>query len=105
VQVTGKRFTAQVRASDVQVERLAEVPPQFRGLISGNFNLSGPLENLSASTIRGSGSGSLNVAGGTVTARNAQLNNGRFSAQVQASGVQVERLAEVPPQLRGTALR
>ena len=101
VQVTGKRFTAQVRASDVQVERLAEVPPQFRGLISGNFNLSGPLENLSASTIRGSGSGSLNVAGGTVTARNAQLNNGRFSAQVQASGVQVERLAEVPPQLRG----
>jgi len=101
VQVTGKRFTAQVRASDVQVERLAEVPPQFRGLISGNFNLSGPLENLSASSIRGSGSGSLNVAGGTVTARNAQLNNGRFSAQVQASGVQVERLAEVPPQLRG----
>ena len=101
VQVTGKRFTAQVQASGVQVERLAEVPPQFRGPISGNFNLSGPLENLSASSIRGSGSGSLNVAGGTVTARNAQLNNGRFSAQVQASGVQVERLAEVPPQLRG----
>lgn len=100
VQATQQRFSAQVRASGVQVGRLAEVPPQFRVPVSGNFTLSGPVKNLSAATIAGSGSGSLNVAGGTVRASNIQLNNGRFTAQVRASGVQVGRLAEVPPQFR-----
>jgi len=101
VQLANGRFSAQVRASGVQVERLAQVPPQFRGPLSGNFNLSGSLTSFSPSTISGSGSGSLNVAGGTLTASSVQLANGRFNAQVQASGVQVERLAQVPPQLRG----
>ncbi len=101
VQVTWKSFSAQVRASGVQVERLANVPPPLRGPLSGTFNLSGPLSALSPETIRGSGSGSLNVAGGTVTATNVELRNGRFNAQVEASGVQVERLANVPPPLRG----
>jgi translocation and assembly module TamB len=101
LQLANGRFEAQVRASDVQVERLANVPPPLRGPLSGNFNLSGSLASLSPETIRGSGSGSLNVAGGTVTATNLQLANGRFSTQVEASDVQVERLANVPPQLRG----
>jgi translocation and assembly module TamB len=101
VQLANGRFSAQVRASGVQVERLAQVPPQLRGPLSGNFNLSGSLTSFSPSTISGSGSGSLNVAGGTLTASSVQLANGRFNAQVQASGVQVERLAQVPPQLRG----
>jgi translocation and assembly module TamB len=100
VQLNNGRFSAQVQASGVQVERLAEVPPQFKGPLSGNFNLSGSLENLSASTISGNGSGSLNVAGGTVTARNVQLNNGRFSAQVQASGVRWSVLPKCHPSLR-----
>ncbi|HEY9797744.1 MAG TPA: translocation/assembly module TamB domain-containing protein [Leptolyngbyaceae cyanobacterium] len=101
VQVAGQRFQAQVRASAVQVERLAQVPPQLRGLVSGNFNLSGSLTSFSPSTISGSGSGSLNVAGGTVRASDVQIANGRFRTQVQASGVQLERLAQVPPQFRG----
>lgn len=100
IQVAGKRFTAQVQASDVQVGRLAEVPPQFRVPVSGNFNVSGPLTNITVATIQGRGSGSLNAAGGNIRATNIQLANGRFTAQVQASGVQVGRLAEVPPEFR-----
>jgi translocation and assembly module TamB len=100
IQVAGKRFTAQVQASDVQVGRLAEVPPQFRVPVSGNFTVSGPLTNITVATIQGTGSGSLNAAGGNIRATNIQLANGRFTAQVQASGVQVGRLAEVPPQFR-----
>src|ERR671933_176255 len=95
------RFNAQVRADRVQVERLAQVPPQLKGPLSGNFNVSGSLDALSLDKIRGSGSGTLNVAGGTVTATNAQLAEGRFNAQVRADRVQVERLAQVPPQLKG----
>jgi translocation and assembly module TamB len=100
IQVAGKRFSAQVQASDVQVGQLAEVPPQFRVPVSGNFTLSGPLTNITVATIQGNGSGSLNVAGGKVNATNVQLANGRFTAKGQASGVQVGQLAEVPPQFR-----
>ncbi|AFZ20495.1 translocation/assembly module TamB domain-containing protein [Allocoleopsis franciscana] len=100
IQVTKKRFTAQVQASDLQVGRLAEVPPQFRVPVSANLRISGPLTNINAATIQGSGTGSLNLAGGKVRATNIQLANGRFTAQVQASGLQTGRLAEVPPQFR-----
>ncbi|HEY9707183.1 MAG TPA: DUF748 domain-containing protein, partial [Oculatellaceae cyanobacterium] len=51
VQVAAGRFRAQVRASGVQVNRFAQVPPQLGGLLSGNFNLSGSLASLSPSTI------------------------------------------------------
>ncbi|HEY9609443.1 translocation/assembly module TamB domain-containing protein, partial [Allocoleopsis sp.] len=101
IQLANGNFTAQVQASGVEVGRLAQVPPQFRGALSGDFNLAGALANLSPSTIQGSGSGRLNVAGGTVRATNVQLADGRFTAQVQASGVEVGRLAQVPPQFRG----
>src|SRR5919199_762109 len=100
IQATQKSFTAQVQASEVQVGQLAEVPPQFRVPVAGNFRIAGPLSNIGAATIQGTGSGSLNVAGGTVRATNIQLSKGRFTAQVQASGVQVGRLAQVPPQFR-----
>jgi len=101
VQLADGRFRAQIQASGVQVESLATVPPQFKGPVSGNFNLAGSLTDLSPAKVTGSGSGSLNVAGGTVNATNVQLADGRFSAQVQASGVRVERLAEVPSQFQG----
>jgi translocation and assembly module TamB len=101
VELRNGNFTAQVEADGVRVERLAQLPPQIRGPLSGNFGLSGKLASLSPSTIRGSGSGRLNVAGGTVTATNVQLANGRFTVQGRASDIQVERLAQVPPQIRG----
>jgi translocation and assembly module TamB len=99
LQLADGRFTAQVRASGVEIGRLATVPPQFNSPLSGVFNLSGALASLSANTIKGSGSGSLNLAGGTVTANNIQLSEGRFTAQVRASQVQLGKLAAVPPQL------
>jgi hypothetical protein len=101
VQLRNGRFTAQVQASSVQLGRLASVPPSLQGGVSGNFNLSGSLTSFSPSTIQGSGSGRLNIGGGTLTARNVQLSNGNFTAQVQASGVQLGRLASVPPSLQG----
>ncbi|HEY9604418.1 MAG TPA: translocation/assembly module TamB domain-containing protein [Allocoleopsis sp.] len=102
IQAVGvQRFTAQVQASGLRVERLTNVPPQFRGPLSANLTLSGPIANLNLSAVRGSGTGSLQVAGGTVTARNIQLANGRFTTQVQARGLQSGRLAQVPPQFQG----
>ncbi|HEY9597078.1 MAG TPA: DUF748 domain-containing protein, partial [Cyanophyceae cyanobacterium] len=100
LRVIGQRFSTDILASGVQVNRLAQVPPQFSGPLSGNFTLSGNLAAFSPSTLSGSGTANLNIAGGTVTAQNLQLNNGRFSTRIQAAGVQLGRLAQVPPQLQ-----
>ncbi|MBW4647269.1 MAG: translocation/assembly module TamB domain-containing protein [Kastovskya adunca ATA6-11-RM4] len=101
LQLADGRFRAQVRASSVQLGQLAEVPPQLRGPVSGNFEIAGNLENFSTETLAGRGAATLNVAGGTVTIPSVQLADGRFRAQVRASSVQLGQLAEVPPQLRG----
>jgi translocation and assembly module TamB len=100
VQLDRDRFRAQVQAVGIQVERLAQVPPQLRGPLSGTFNLSGPVKSFNIAAIRGSGSGRLNIAGGTVNATDVELRNGGFTAQVEASGIRVERLAQLPPQLQ-----
>ena len=43
----------------------------------------------------------MNVNGGTITASNIQLANGRYQAQVTANKVPLQRLAAVPPQFQG----
>lgn len=100
IQLNNGRFRAQVQANNVQLSRVADVPPALQSPISASFNLAGSLTNFSTSTLSGTGVARLNVAGGTVTASNVQLNEGRFRAQVQANSVQVGRLAQVPPQFQ-----
>lgn len=108
VNVQAGRFNAAVQASDVQVSRLApQLPPGLRGSrLNGNLYLEGNLDNPQLAAIQGSGSGILsNVGGGRVTASNIDLNAGRFSASVEASGVQVGSLApQAPPTVRRGSL-
>ncbi|MBD1905421.1 translocation/assembly module TamB domain-containing protein [Trichocoleus sp. FACHB-832] len=104
VKVNNGRWQASGQASGVQLAKLfPQLPPQFQGqLNNGSFNLAGNLENVSAETIRGTASGRLNVGGGTVNAANVQLNNGRWQASGQASGVQLAKLfPQLPPQFQG----
>ncbi|MBD1926553.1 translocation/assembly module TamB domain-containing protein [Trichocoleus sp. FACHB-90] len=104
VKVNNGRWQASGQASGVQLAKLfPQLPPQFQGqLNNGSFNLAGNLENVSAETIRGKASGRLNVGGGTVNAANVQLNNGRWQASGQASGVQLAKLfPQLPPQFQG----
>ncbi|MBD1933034.1 MULTISPECIES: translocation/assembly module TamB domain-containing protein [Cyanophyceae] len=104
VKVNNGRWQASGQASGVQLAKLfPQLPPQFQGqLNNGSFNLAGNLENVSAQTISGTASGRLNVGGGTVNAANVQLNNGRWQASGQASGVQLAKLfPQLPPQFQG----
>ncbi|MBD2770799.1 translocation/assembly module TamB domain-containing protein [Iningainema tapete] len=101
IQLANGRYQAQVQANKVQVQRLAQVPPQFQGALTGQFNVAGAVDSFSPKSIQAAGKAQLNVAGGTVTASNIQLANGRYQAQVQANNVQVQRLASVPPQFQG----
>ncbi len=100
-QLNNGRAIARVQADGVRLERLAEVPPQFRGPLSGEFNLAVNLDQLSASGVGGTGSGSINLAGGRITASNVELGEGLWRANVKTDGVQLGRLfPQIPPQLQ-----
>ena len=102
-QVVDGRWQARAQANRVQLGRLAQVPPALQAPVSGTINLSGSTASFQPETIRATGSGRVTgIAGGTVTASNIQLAEGRWQAQLQAAGVQLGRLAQVPPQLQGS---
>jgi len=75
-QLANGRWQASGSAAGVQVGRLAQVPPALQAPLSGTFKLSGTTESFKPETIRATGSGRVNIAGGTVTASNIQLAGG-----------------------------
>ncbi|MBW4575277.1 MAG: translocation/assembly module TamB domain-containing protein [Aphanothece sp. CMT-3BRIN-NPC111] len=99
-------WQGEIQASDVPGSALApligrEVPPPLQGLLSGTFNLSGNTRSFKPETIQGSGSGRLQVAGGSVTATNVQLGNGNWRGNFVTNGVQLAGLsANIPAQLK-----
>lgn len=100
------RWQGLVRAKNVSVAELIKdfsetpLPQQLQGRFNGLFNISGNLESFAPEFISAKGAGNMNLAGGLVTATNIELNNNRASALVQADGLQLGRLIEVPPQLQ-----
>jgi len=103
IQLNQGRWQTQLQADNVQLKQiLPEIPPQYQGLLTGRFNVSGTTASFQPETIRATGLGRLNVAGGTVTATNIQLNQGRWQTQLQANNVQLKQiLPEIPPQYQG----
>ncbi|QDL09678.1 hypothetical protein DP113_18750 [Brasilonema octagenarum UFV-E1] len=101
-QLTQGRWQAFVNAQQIQLSRFAQVPPQLQGgVLSSELNLSGTTASFQPSTIRASGQANLSgVAGGTVNVRNINLDNGRWQAFVNAQQIQLNRFAQVPPQLQ-----
>ncbi|MEC4813548.1 MAG: translocation/assembly module TamB domain-containing protein, partial [Scytonema sp. PMC 1069.18] len=98
IQVANGRYQMQLQANHVPLQRLTQLPPQFNGGLSGQFNVAGLVDSLEPQAIQASGQGQLNVAGGTIKASKIQLANGRYQASVDATGVGLNRLS---PQLQG----
>ncbi len=97
-------WQAVVRPQNVQLSSLLQVPPQFRnGRLTGVFNASGTTASFQPNAVMATGSGSLNIAEGTVTATNIQLDKGNWRADVEAEEVQLQQIVPttVPPQFRG----
>ena len=96
------RWQASGQASGVQLGQLApQLPSQFQQTANGSFNLSGSLAAFKPETISGTASVQLNIGGGSVNASNVRLNNGRWQASGQASGVQLAKVLPQPPQFQG----
>jgi translocation and assembly module TamB len=102
MQLQDEGFSAQLIANGVRLGRiLKNAPPALNNPLAGTFQIAGNKENFSLKTLRGTGQAQLEVAGGTVTAKNIQLANGAYQAQLQASNVAVQQLVKVPPQFQG----
>jgi len=101
IKVNNGRYQAQLQANNVPVQRLTKVPPQFQGDLTGQLNVAGSVTSFQPQTIQANGEAKLNVAGGTITASNIRVADGRYQAQVQANNVPLQKLAAVPPQFQG----
>ncbi|MEH2298920.1 MAG: DUF3971 domain-containing protein, partial [Nostoc sp.] len=102
VQLQDQSFSAQLVANGVRLGQiLKQSPPALNNPLAGTFQIAGNRDNFSLKTLRGSGEGSLAIGGGTVTAKNIQVANGVYQAQVQAKNVPVQQLATVPKQFQG----
>ncbi|MCP2731643.1 translocation/assembly module TamB domain-containing protein, partial [Limnofasciculus baicalensis] len=99
VELADGSFRTNIQTDGVNLAGLVpQLPPQFAGSIAGKFNLTGNLANLSPSSITGSGSGSVNIVGGTIAATNIVLTKGTFQATVASTNIQLQQISH---QLRG----
>ena len=90
----GDRWQGTVQAVGIQANRFSS---QVQGLVSGNFNLAGSTSSFQLADIQTTGKAQLTQGNGTVNAQIAS-NAGRWQAQVQGEGVQLDRFS---PDLRG----
>ncbi|MDJ0616009.1 MAG: translocation/assembly module TamB domain-containing protein [Calothrix sp. MO_192.B10] len=98
IQLASGLYTAQLQVNRVPLQQLAEVPELFQERVVGKFNVAGSVDSFQLADIQATGQAKLNVAGGTATANNIQLNKGRYQANVTAKGLNAAKFNE---QLRG----
>ena len=102
IQVNNDIWKAQLQANNIRLgQLLPQIPPAFQSPATGTFQLAGTTQSFQPETIQATGFGSLSVGGGTVTASNIQVNQGKWQSQVQANSVQLASLAKVAPQFIG----
>ncbi|MFB2881098.1 translocation/assembly module TamB domain-containing protein [Floridanema aerugineum] len=88
-----------LEANRLQLARLPQVPPQFQGIFTGQLLASGNLASLTQATqtplsgIDAIGRGTLQIAGGTVQIREAQVTQGRWAAAVNLAQVQLSQFS------------
>lgn len=97
-----KNFVADLIANNVRLGQiLKQSPPILNNPIAGKLTIAGNTENFSLKTLGAIGEGSLEVDKGTITAKNIQVSNGCYQAQIQAENLPLQKLVTVPPQLQG----
>ncbi|WGV23267.1 translocation/assembly module TamB domain-containing protein [Halotia branconii] len=98
-QVVQQRWQAFVNAQKLQLSRLAQIPPQFQGILNNAaLNLSGSTTALQPSNIQARGQANLSVAGGEVNVSQINLNDGRWRVLANLDQIQLNRFS---PQLQG----
>jgi translocation and assembly module TamB len=80
---------------------LATLNPQVDGKLSGRFNLAGDLQKFTPASIRGIGTGTLNLASGRIDGNNLAIDRGKWRGDIRLSSLVVGGLApNIPKQFR-----
>ncbi len=91
-------WQAFIDANQLQLSRFPQIPPQYRGILQGEFALSGTTRSFQLGAIAGSGQASIKLAQGTVNLNNIRLGNGNWQAVINASQIPLTKLAQnLPP--------
>ena len=102
IQLANGRYQANLQANKIPLEKLApQLPQQFQGQLTGQFDLAGSLNSFEPEAIKGKGNARLDIGSGTVTASKIELVGGRYRTQIIAHNLPLQRLAPVPEQVRG----
>ena len=89
-----QNFVAKLIANGVQISRLFEQASPIDGSLDGSFQISGSRQkDVNLATLRARGQARLNLAGGTVNAKNIQLDNGLYRAKLLTRNVKLQELA------------
>jgi translocation and assembly module TamB len=85
--------------------QLAQFNPQINGRLTGSFNLAGNLQKLKPESIRGVGTGILNLPQGKIIGNNLQIDRGKWQGNLQSSSLILGGLApEIPLKFRNAKL-
>jgi len=97
-EISKGNYQAKLEVNDLPIKRLAPVPPQIQGGLTGNFDIAGKLGSLNPESIQLTGDGKIAIASGNVTASDIRLANGNYQANVDVSQI---NLKQINPELRG----
>ena len=93
--VTGNDWSAIANAQDLELKQLnSSTPDQFAGLVNGNFNLVGNVDNITPQGIIATGDGSLTLPEGVFAARDLAISQGKFKTIVIPQGVDLSLFAD-----------
>ncbi|VEP18087.1 conserved hypothetical protein [Hyella patelloides LEGE 07179] len=93
--VTGDDWKAIANANNLELKQLnSATPDQFAGLINGNFNLSGTIDNITPEGIIAQGDGSLTLPEGVFTAKDLAIAEGNFTTTIIPQGVDLKLFAD-----------
>ena len=93
--VTGNDWKAIATANDLKLKQLnSATPEQFAGLVNGNFNLSGTIDNITPEGIIAEGDGSLTLPEGVFVANNLSIADGNFTTTIIPQGVDLALFAD-----------
>ncbi|AKG20703.1 translocation/assembly module TamB domain-containing protein [Calothrix sp. 336/3] len=101
IQLAQGNYQAQVEVNQVSLPQLAAVPRQFAGKLNGQFTVAGTVDNFKPENIQATGQGRLSLGGGVINAKNIQLSNGNYRAQVQGNNLPLQRFNSPIPGLLG----
>ncbi len=102
IQIANGQYQTKLEANKIPLEKLApQLPKQFQGQLTGEFNLAGSLKSLQTQGIHGQGEARLDVGRGTLTASNIKVVGDRYRTQINARNLPLQSFAPVPSQVQG----